>query len=230
MKNNILLFVAILFCFSSFGQLSSTDYSKQYASLMNTKNKTSDVQGSPFLYDDWTSGVVVFKGEEGGKFDKIKINLLDNQLEVEYMKIEKVLPFNDFIMLQLNHPQTHKNTFFQKASKFKYKDKRLRGWAKVTPIGKDYKVIVIHSIRVIEPSMNAKIVGAKHKKRIAKEKKIFVSKKGKLYRVNKRKKFFKVFTRKQKKLKAFVGKHDLSVKKEQDLIKMIEFYHKITKK
>ena len=59
---------------------------------------------------------------------------------------------------------------------------------------------------------------------IAREKKVFISKKGKLYRIKKNKDVTKVLTKKQKKVKAFIDDNNLSAKKEADLIKMLEFY------
>ena len=191
---------------------------------MNTINPVEDMDGTPYLFDEWADGVVVFRDEKGGKFDQIKIDLMNDQLEIMYMNSEKVLPYYEFSKVKLNHPNTHPNTFFQVASRFKYKDKRLEGFAKITPIGKDYKIIEVHTVRIILPSMNAKIVGAKHKKRIVKDTKLYLEKKGKVYRVKKKKKLFKLLSRKQKKLKTYISDNGLSIKKEADLVKIVEYY------
>ena len=94
----------------------------------------------------------------------------------------------------------------------------------MTPVGESLKIVTIHSVRVIESNMNAKIAGANHKKRLAREKKTFLFKKGKLYRIKRKKDIYKILTKKQKKLKAYISDHDLSVKKEADLIKILEYY------
>ncbi len=226
-KINLLLIFSLLFGISTSAQLSGGDYAKSYANLMNTKKKGEDTQGSPYIFDEWESGIVVFKGEEGGEFKNIKIDLMNNQLEVLYMNAEKVLPADDFKMVKLNRLGLHENTFFQKASEFNYGGKPLKGFAQVTPVCENFKVVTVHSVRVIESSMNAKIVGANHKKRLAREKKTFFLKKGKLYRVKKKKDVYKVLTKKQKKLKSFISDHDLSVKKEADLIRILEYYETI---
>jgi len=223
-KNHFFLLILLCLGFSSIAQFSGTDYGKNYANLMNTKTVKEDVDGTPYLFDDWADGVVVFRDEKGGKFDEIKIDLMNNQLEIMYMNSEKVLPYSEFTMVKLNHPDAHPNTFFRSATKFKYKGERLNGFAKVTPIGENFKVIEVYKIRIIQPSMNAKIVGAKHKKRIVKDKKLYVMKKGKVLRVKKKKELYKLLTRQQKKLKAYVSDNDLSHKKEADLIKIIEYY------
>lgn len=223
-KINFLLIFALLLGLSASAQLASNDYAKNYANLMNTKKKAEETQGSPYVFDEWESGVVVFKGEEGGEFKNIKIDLMNNQLEVLYMNTEKILPADEFKMVKLNRPDLNENTFFQKASDYKYGSKSLKGFAQVTPVGEKFKIVTIHSVRVIQSSMNAKIVGANHRKRLAREKKTFLLKKGKLYRVKKKKDIFKILTKKQKKLKAYISDHDLSVKKEADLIKILEYY------
>ncbi len=223
-KNYFLIIVLLCFGFSSMAQLSGTDYGKNYANLMNTKTKAPAVDGTPYLYDEWADGVIVFTDNKGGKFDKIKIDLMNNQLEIMYNGSEKVLPYNEFSMVKINNADTHENTFFQKATKFKYKKERLNGFAKVTPIGEDFKIIKVFKIRVTPPNMNAKIVGANYKKRITKDTKLYVSKKDNLYRVKKKKELFKLLPRKQKKLKAFMDDNDLNHKKEADLIKIIEYY------
>ena len=225
-KNHFLLLVLSCFGFSSIAQLSGTDYGKNFANLMNTVNPEADIEGTPYLFDEWAGGVIVFRDEKGGEFDEIKIDLMNNQLEIMYLNSEKVLPYYEFSKVKLNHPNTHPNTFFQVASRFKYKEERLKGFAKVTPIGEDFKIIEVHTIRVIQSSMDAKIVGAKHKKRYVKETKLYISKKGKVHRVKKKKKFFKLLSRKQKKLKTYIENNDLNIKNETDLIKIVEFYQK----
>lgn len=224
-KNYFLILVLLSIGFSSMAQFSGLDYGKHYANLLNRENEKEDVDGSPYLFDEWADGVVLFRDEKGGKYDQIKIDLMNNQLEIMYMDSEKILPYNEFSKLKLNHPGTHPNTFFQVATKFRYKDDRLAGFAKITPIGEDYEVIEVYKIKIIPPSMNGKIVGAKYKKTIKKETKLYVSKKGKVYRVKKKKEIYKFLSKKQKKLKAYINDNDLSHKKEADLIKIIEFYN-----
>lgn len=226
MKKNY-FFILLLLCvgYSSIAQFSGLDYGKNYANLLNRTNEPEDVDGSPYIFDEWANGVVVFRDEKGGKYDQIKIDLMNKQLEIMYMDSEKVLPYNEFSKVKLNYPGIHPNTFFQVATKFKYKDKRLEGFAKITPIGEDYKVIEVYKIKVIPPSMNAKIVGAKHKKTIKKVTKLYVSRKGKIYQVKKKKELYKLLSRKQKVLKAYINDNDLSHKKEADLINIIEYYN-----
>ncbi|MFK7775599.1 MAG: hypothetical protein AB8F94_25880 [Saprospiraceae bacterium] len=226
-KINFLLIFSLFIGVSASAQLNSTEFEKNFANLMNTKKKVEETQGSPYVFDEWESGVVVFKGEEGGEFKNIKIDLMNNQLEVLYMNTEKVLPAKDFTMVKLNRPDLHVNTFFQNAAHFKYGGKELKGFAQVTPIGDNFKIVTIHSVRLIQSNMNAKIVGANHRKRLAREKKTFLLKKGKLYRVKKKKDVYKILTKKQKKLKAYISDHDLGVKKEADLIKILEYYETI---
>jgi len=223
-KNYFFLLTLLCFGFSTMAQFSDTVIGKGYADLLNRKKKAEDVDGSPYMDDEWADGVVVFKDNKGSKFDQIKIDLMNNQLEIMYMKSEKVLSFNEFTMVKLNHPDAHPNTFYQRATRFKYKGERLDGFAKVTQIGEDYKVIEVYTIKVIPPNTNNKIVGAKHRKRITKITKLYVLKKGKLYRVKKKKEIFKLLSRKQKKLKAYIKDNDLSHKKEADLVKIIEYY------
>jgi len=224
-KNYLILLLLLCFSFSSIGQLSGTDYGKNFANLMNTINPEQEMDGTPYLFDEWADGIVVFRDEKGGQFDQIKIDLMNNQLEIMYMNSEKVLPYYEFSKDKLNHPNTHPNTFFQVASRFKYKDKRLEGYAKITPIGEDFKIIEVYTIRIIQSSMNAKIVGAKHRKRYVKDTKLFIEKKGKVHRVKKKKNFFKLLSRKQKKLKTYIEDNNLSIKKEADLVKIIEYYN-----
>lgn len=102
---------------------------------------------------------------------------MNNQLETLYKNTEKVLSANDFKMVKLNRPDLHENTFFQKASDYKYGNKYLEGFAQVTPIREKLKIVTVHSIRVIQSNMNAKIVGANHRKRLARSKKLFCIKK-----------------------------------------------------
>ncbi|MFK8005175.1 MAG: hypothetical protein AB8H03_02340 [Saprospiraceae bacterium] len=228
MKKINLLFILMAFTgFSTSAQLNSTEFEKNFANLMNTKKKAEETQGSPYIFDEWESGVVVFKGNEGGEFKNIKIDLMNNQLEVLYMNTEKVLPATDFNMVKLNRPDLNVNTFFRNAADFKYNGKQLKGFAQITPVGENFKVVTVHSVRIIQSNMNAKIVGASHRKRLAREKKTFFLKKGKLYRIKKKKDVYKILTKKQKKLKAYISDHDLSVKKEADLVKILEYYESI---
>jgi len=224
-KNTLLILLALFISASSFGQFVGTDYSRNYSDLLNREKPKEAVDGSPYLFDTWMDGVVVFNDDEGGKYDQIKVDLMTSQLEVMYMNQEKVLPFREFKKLKLNSINLHEKSFFQVGSDFAYNGKILDGMAKVTPIGEHYKVVELYQIRVIPPNINNKIVGAaNHKKRIVQEKKLFIQKRGKLLRIKNKKQVYKILTSRQKKLKAYVADNDLNLKKEQDLVRAVEFY------
>ena len=225
MKNTLVILLALFISASSFGQFVGTDYSRNYSDLLNRKKPKEPVDGSPYLFDTWMDGVVVFNDDEGGKYDQIKVDLMESQLEVMYMNQEKILPFRDFKMLKLNSINLNEKSFFQVGSDFAYNGKILNGMAKVTPIGEHYKVVELYQIRVIPPNINNKIVGAaNYRKKIVQEKKLFIQKRGKLLRIKNKKQVYKILTSRQKKLKAYVAENNLNLKKEQDLVQAVEFY------
>ena len=224
-KNTFLILLALLISASSFGQFVGTDYSRNYSDLLNKKKNAEDVDGSPYLFDKWMDGIVVFNDDKGGKYDQIKVDLMNSQLEIMYMNQEKVLPFREFKQLKLNSINLHEKSFFQVGSDFAYNGKILNGMAKVTPIGEHYKVVELYQIRTVEENMNNKIVGAaNHKKRIVQEKKLFIQKRGKLLRIKNKKQVYKILTSRQKKLKEYVASNNLNLKNEQDLVQAVEFY------
>lgn len=230
MKKNYILLTLLCFSISSFAQLVGTDYTRNFSDLLNRKNdKNKNLDGTPYLYDEWAEGIVVFEDDEGVKFDEVKIDLLENQLEIMYMNVEKVLPPSQFEMVKLNYLGAHENTFFKKATDLKYKGDRLNGFAEITPIG-DYRVIVIHKATVFEPNTHAKVVGANGKKRIRKSQRVYLAKKKRLYRVKKKKDLLKVLTRSKKKTEAFINENNLSVKNDKDLIRILEHYQTYPKK
>ena len=224
-KNTFLILLALLISASSFGQFVGTDYSRNYSDLLNKKKNAEDVDGSPYLFDKWMDGIVVFNDDKGGKYDQIKVDLMNSQLEIIYMNQEKVLPFSEFKQLKLNNINLHEKSFFQVGSDFAYNGKILNGMAKVTPVSKDYRVIEFYQIQVIPKNMNNKIVSStNYKTRIRQQKKLFIQKKGKLYRVKNKKQVYKVLTSRQKQLKEYVADYNLNLKKEQDLVQAVELY------
>jgi len=150
---------------------------------------------------------------------------MNNQLEIMYLNQEKVLDFRSFKKLKLNGINLHEKSFFQIGADFAYNDEILDGIAKVTPINEHYKVVEFYQIQIIPPNIHNKIVSAtNYKKRIRQQKKLFIQKNGKLYRIKNKKQVYKVLTRSQKKLKAYVADNNLKLKKEQDLVQAVEFY------
>lgn len=190
--------------------------------LMSTKSKKKKLLGSPYVYEKWSRAKIDF--DDGGwiEFDNIKIDILNDYVEVSLEGVEKILDKKFFSEVKIANPATGELVSFVDAGDYYYNKKRLKGFVKKRVI-KDFEIIKHYTAR-LSTSGRSGISETSGITRVSQKNKLYISKNGKLYRIKKRKDLYKVFNKNQKKVKAFIKKNGISHKDENDLIKLVNFY------
>lgn len=196
----------------------------RFSKLTTVKSKKeSNLLGVPYVYEKWSKGSINF-GEEIVTVDNLKIDVLNNYLEIKEEGIEKVLDkihFKDFAILD---PTTGEAISYVNAEDYEYKGKELVGFMKIRDAG-DIKVLTHITARLVAPSRSSiSETSGSGKMRVVKKNKIYISKNGKLYPIKRRKNLYKVFTKNQKKVKAFIKDNNIDPRNEQDLMRLALFY------
>jgi len=86
-----------------------------------------------------------------------------------------------------------------------------------------FEVLVHHQAKVTSSGRSG-ISDIKSTMRVSKKKKTYISKDDKLFKVKRKKDLYKVFSKNQKKMKAYIKKNKLSYKKEGHLVLMALYY------
>jgi len=77
------------------------------SSLMGSKKKKkSNLIGHPYLFEKWSRAEVKFDQEGVVPIDNVKIDLINNYLEVKVDGVEKVLDKNHFSSFKIVNPET----------------------------------------------------------------------------------------------------------------------------
>lgn len=187
------------------------------------EEKKSNLIGSPFLYEKWSEASIDF-GDEQVRVENLKVNLVRNYLEVKIEGVEKVLDKIHFEGFTIVHPVYGEAINFVNAEDYKYEGEKLTGFMKIRDAG-DFKILTHTTIRMVAPSRSSiSESGGGGPMRVVKKERMYISKNDKLYRVKKRKHLYKIFSKKQKKVKAFIKDHNVSIKDEQGLMELALFY------
>jgi len=191
--------------------------------LMGTKKKKkSNLIGHPYLFEKWSRAEIDFDQEGQVTVDNVKIDLINNYLEVKYEGVEKVLDKDHFSSFKIVNPEDGELIEFVNAEDYSFEGNQLEGFLKRTKAG-DMEVLVHHKAKV-SSSGRSGISDYSSTMRISKKKKTYLSKDGKLYKLKRKKDLYKIFTKKQKKMKAYIKKNNLSYKKEGHLVLMALYY------
>jgi hypothetical protein len=198
----------------------------RFSKLTTVKNKkVSKLIGIPYVYEKWTKGSIDF-GEVIVTVDNLKIDVLNNYLEIKIEGVEKVLDKIHFKNFAILDPTTGEALSFVHAEDYKYKGKELTGFMKIRDAG-DIKILTLFTARLAAPSRSSiSETSGSGKTRVVKKNKLYISKSVKLYQIKRRRDLYKVFTKNQKKVKAFIKDNDMNTKDEQDLMKLALFYQK----
>jgi uncharacterized protein YdeI (BOF family) len=228
MKKKIILLVQILCIFSSFAQEKENDINPNLnvtrqgfgeqaflnmgVGFVNAKIKT---EGSAYYFDNWnTEGLIYTKDNKRYKIKKVNINLYDNTLEAIYDE-GYVFTFNtsNLVKIVINKKIFRVLTLDDELNIFElFFNNRL-------------SIYRYNSVSYYKNSQNP-MVNRKVNEYISKEK-YYLYDKGRLTKIKLSNKYFsKLFqseTISQEFILDFIKKNKLSLKKEADLIKVLNF-------
>ena len=198
-------------------------FSSLYSNLLNKRTSNyHSIIGTPYLYEDWSEGKLVVLGEEAA-FDEVKVNVLENVLEVKVKKSEKILEakyLTSFDLIGINMEVQH----FLNGNHVKYEGKPLTGFLKETKVGQ-FTILTRYKARWVKPDQNAKIVGIDPRDKIVHSKEFYILKNEKIHFIKNKNGLLELLRRKEKKIKSFMKENKTNVKEEQDLVAVLAHYN-----
>ncbi|WP_199120947.1 hypothetical protein [Pedobacter sp. ASV28] len=217
--------IALLIILSSIKSFSQENYdrTKVFIGSMVSGSPSDifgrrDVEGSPFLYDDWNKGIIKMDNNAVYKDVELKYNVLDDVL---YFLGEKdatmkfLKPVKEFVILINGKPKVFRNGFndFGKFNKDSF-----------------YEVLADGNVLLLKK--NTKRIGEKREYNSAVTVNYVIDKAdyflyldGKMLEVKKSKDFLDSFPRKKSEMEKFASQNKINFKNEADLIKLVDYYN-----
>lgn len=185
-------------------------------------NRTSDVKGSPYLFDKWMEGNVTSQG--GKEIDSLKINydILNHLVEIKVDKVVKAANEADISSFSVTDEYGQEKKFIS-LSEYHLPDKKFVGFAEVLFEGNNISLIKKYEIVYVEPNYVEHFDVGSIDAELVKKDKYFLLRDNKLEEFHKR----KSFGDKRKQVKTFVRKNQLDLRKERDLVFTVEFLNSL---
>jgi len=174
--------------------------------------------GSPYFNDEWMPMDIKFK-DTLLRFDQVKLNMMNSDIEVLFNGEEKMLS-NAFFEYVLVPENSQKKTFVP-AVVFKYNDKPLDGFMDVYGTGKT-KVMVRHYAFIREPHAQAHITGGFTQHRLMKESEIYFHDGAKLILIKRKKDVQDYFRSKKSALERYFKEVNPDLKNPKDLLNLVQ--------
>ncbi len=174
--------------------------------------------GSEYFNDQWMPMDIKFK-DTLLRFDAVKINLMNSNLEVLFNNEEKVIAnyYFEYVLI----PEGDKKRLFVPAQIFKFDNAPLAGFVEVYGTGES-KVLVNHYIFIRQPHAQAHITGGYTMDRLMKETENFLYSGSKLTVVKRKKDLQDYYSRKKSTLERYFKEHNPNIKDPQQLLMLME--------
>lgn len=184
--------------------------------------RTSDLKGSPYLFDKWMKGDITTNN--GKNIDSLEINydIMNHMVEIKVNKYVKAASEAEIDGFSIFDEVGQKRNFIS-VSDLRLPDERLVGFAEVLFQGSEIGLIKKYEIKYIEPNYVEHFDVGSLDAELVKKDKYFLLIDDKLEEFHKR----KSFGDKRKQVKTFTKKNDLDLRKERDLIYAVEYYNSL---
>lgn len=182
-------------------------------------NRIAGIKGSPFLFDDWLSGKVIFDNGKEEKNLQLNFDLYNNLLEVKTERGIKVAKPEQVQFIEIKY-STNKIKKYMPLSGYSTTDnEKAEGFAEVLYDG-TIKLVKKTLVKVHKPSYRPSHDVGNYDYEIRKKERVYLLEEGVLKEVKRMPDFGEL----TKKVKAFSKQNKLRVRKEKDLIRMVEYY------
>ncbi len=187
--------------------------------------KGSDLQGSPYLSDNWAPGTVVFKNDY--KLDKVllRLNVFENLLEIDFKNVEYAAKASDLKEFSLIDPTIQKNVVFRKVT---LKDDE-NVLVQIIVEGKALTGVVnkMRRARGVSSGSGAEVLNpTKDRILLYKEYYFFKGEVINQFSLSK-KSFLKAIPDHVNEVEAYLKANDLHIKSEEDIAKAVTFYNSL---
>lgn len=197
-------------------------YGSMFANLMNRRNYNHHAMlGTPYLNDEWAGAQVEYKGQLF-RFDQVKVDILNNCLEIKMDGEEKILDAKFFKAFTLLPLQANPNLNFVNAMSYKHEGKMLTGFMKKNQVG-EINILTLYKARVSKPRQDAKIVGQDPRDKIIQTQEIYLENDGRLHLVKNRKTLLAALRNQQSKAKKYMEENKVNPRDEEDLVKLLVY-------
>ncbi len=225
MKQIIITFLITFIFFTVYSQTVETykySGSGSAAVLEKYKTKTIETKGVYFYNEEWQyADIIMFSGDKLENFP-VRYNLGKNILEIKSDDIVKVISIGQ--IKEIHFHDKHKNETLKNTVLYKNNE----GVGFFTVLSEGDKVLLKKTyLEVIEPNyVNALDVGEQERKIVQRAKYYTANKDNEVTQIKKNKRYvLKLLNDKAEDIKKYISQNKLSVKNENDLIKIFNYYN-----
>lgn len=187
--------------------------------IYETKNLPKYLEGSPYL-DDWKSSDIIFKNGDTISNLMVRINIYRRQIQYK---------FNDQIYI-IGAPDSISQIKVANKVYISKECTKDRGTEKyLFEIVSNGKVTLLnrYEIEIMPSNYNVALDIGDRNDHLALKQQLFLQKGEQLVALNRKTKLHKVLNDKSKEVFDYMDREDLSSKKKEDVIKVIEYYNKL---
>lgn len=188
--------------------------------------KKNDIKGSVYLFDNWDNKGEIYSNEgEGYRIKNLNFNIELNRIEAKLEdKGEQLVYAFDLGSIKtayINGKQIEKKDLKEKKGEVFLEKIKLKG---------DLDLYKLYTLTIKEATFNPMTQSKMGKDEYIKEETYFLQEKdGELEKIKiKKSSILKRFTDKKKKLKLFIKKHNINIKDEEDLIRLLNHYNSLS--
>lgn len=182
-------------------------------------NRVAGVKGSPYLYDDWLSGKVIFMNGQSMENILLNFDLHNKLLEVKMRHVVKVGKPEDIEAVEVSYGPAEIRRFIPVSIYETEKKEPAEGFAQVLYDG-NIQLLKQTALVIYKPNYRPSHDVGSQDIEIRKKEQLYLLEGGILKAV-KRSPDFGKWT---KEVKAYSKEHKLRAKNEEDLIRMVRFY------
>ena len=191
----------------------------QYGKIYQRGNKPINYIGSPFYNDEWSPMYIKFK-DSLLRFESVRLNLMNANVEVQFQGEEKVIAgyFFEYVLI----PDGENKRFFIPANLFSHQGKQLNGFVEVLGTD-DSKVFVQHYIHIREPHAQAHITGGFTTDRLIKSTDLFIYESGQLTLIKTKKDLQTYYRKKSAVLSQYMKDNNPNIKDPGQLYQLVTY-------
>lgn len=231
-------YTTILACFLIFGttqlkaqQLNQDFGMNQLLRISKQSNASREAVGSHYLYEKWAPGrLFIRRGDTISTFKSAftRYNVKEQQVEIGSAQDSKSSAgfFDDSILMkfELVNPKTNKTLSFQRTRNLNLPS-NIHGFVEVLYHDKDV-LFCKKTFTLVKTSTQNVIGGDSEEDQLVKKKRYYLSINGKTSRLKKSKRFILgQMGDKASKVKAFAKKNKLRYRRDNDLVKILQYYN-----
>jgi hypothetical protein len=224
MKKTLFLIAAIAFLHGSFLTAQTSDqlrvqlqFFNHYGKAYSRGNVGPKIAGSEYLYEEWMPMDIQFR-DTSVRFDAVKVNLMNSNLEILLAGEEKVIANYFFKDVALS--ESGKKKQLVPANFFTYNNKAMQGFLEVLGDGA-VKVLVQHYVFVKEPHAQAHITGGFTVDRLMKSSDNYLYDGEKLTLIKGKKDLKEYYRRRSSVLEKYMKENSYNLKDPQQLLALV---------